>query len=187
MVADIGHLKQVFIQSGVDQGFLEQWFMGLGRTGCDDNPIQVLFLDDLADGLLGILGTGVQVIRGIFDVGQGCRIFGNGRHIDDAGDINAAATDKYADPRTLIGHIDFRHHFRRPGEAVARLDQYFSGGGGRGTGVDNRLRNVFWSLESAADKNTVPGSFDRGKCAGLAEFAGDDVDVQAFGQINDFR
>jgi hypothetical protein len=39
MVADIGHLKKVFVQAGIIHSFLEQRLMGTGGTGRHDNPV----------------------------------------------------------------------------------------------------------------------------------------------------
>jgi hypothetical protein len=30
LISDIGHLEEVFVESGIDKGFLEQGFMGVG-------------------------------------------------------------------------------------------------------------------------------------------------------------
>ena len=61
LVADIGHLEEVLVEPGVDQGLPEQGLVGDGRAGRHHHPVELLFLDDLGHGHLGILGAGKEI------------------------------------------------------------------------------------------------------------------------------
>ncbi len=106
LVADIDHLKEVPVQTGIAQGLLKERLMGTRRTGCYDHPVQLVLLDLLLDNLLGILGTGVEVFGIIGDIHHIPGVVGHRGHIHHRADIDAAMADKDTDS----GLIVFRHH-----------------------------------------------------------------------------
>ena len=57
LVADIDHFEKIFVQPGIDQGFLKQRFVSPGGAGGHHNAVQVLFPNDPGDGVLGILAA----------------------------------------------------------------------------------------------------------------------------------
>ena len=46
LVADVGHLKQILVQAGVDQRLPEQGLVGDGGASRHHHPVEVVFLDD---------------------------------------------------------------------------------------------------------------------------------------------
>ena len=160
--------------------------MSFGCTGGHHDPVQIFLFDDLGHGFLGVLGTGIQVVTGIHHIGQRLGIFGHRRHIDDTGDINAAAADKYADPRPFIGDIGFRYNFRDFGFAVAGGTQYFTGRRRRRTGIHHSLGDVLGSLKGAANIDAFFRSGHRIKGVGFAEIAGRQFKTQTLGQLDCF-
>ena len=157
MVPDIGHLKEVFVQTGIDQGFLEKLLMGPGRAGGHDNTVQVLLLDDLRHLILGILGACKQVFLNIDHIRQGPGVL---RHLRDpyhAPDVDAAIAHENPYPRRFPGYILFRRYLHFLSLGVTRGSQVLScstGGcagfhdregdilrpGKRSTGIDPRNR-----------------------------------------------
>ena len=150
VIPDIGHFKQIFVQTGVDQGFLEQGFMGFGGTGRHHDPVQIFLFDDADQIVLCVLGTGIEVVGCKLHIGKGRRILRNRWNIDDAGNVDAASADKYADTGPLAGNIDFRNNFLCLGKGISCQAQNFSRHCRSSAGIDNRLRNVFGPLEGAA-------------------------------------
>ena len=75
--------------------------MGSGRTGCHHHPVKFLFLDHFFHMILGILGTGKQIVLHMDDIGKGCRIIPDRRHIGDTADIDTTITDKHTDTGIL--------------------------------------------------------------------------------------
>ena len=61
LVADIGHLKEVLVQPGIDHGLPEQGLVGDGRAGRHHHPVELLFFDDLGHVHLGVLGAGEEI------------------------------------------------------------------------------------------------------------------------------
>jgi hypothetical protein len=55
LVTDIGHFKEVWIESGLSERFLKYGLMGSRTTGGDNEPVQAEFPDDFPDVLLIIL------------------------------------------------------------------------------------------------------------------------------------
>ena len=121
LVADVGHFKKIFIQSRVYERFLKQRFMGFGCTGGNHDTIQILFFDNLGHDFLGILGTGIEIIGGIFHVGQRGRVFSNRRYIHHPCNVDSAVTDEHPDSGSIVDDIDFRDNFRCLGAGVARF------------------------------------------------------------------
>ena len=58
LVADIGHLKEAFVQPGCPQCLPEKRFMGPGRTCGNHHSIEIFLQYAPADQVLGVLGTG---------------------------------------------------------------------------------------------------------------------------------
>ena len=171
LVADVCHFEKIFVEPGVDQGFLKQGFMGFRRAGGHDNPIQSVFRDDPAHGLLGILGAGIEVIGHILHVGQTGRIIPDRFHIHHSGDIDAAFTDKDAHPRAFSRDIGFGYRFLGPCQRISRRTQYLAGRGRGRTGVDHGLGNIFGPLKGAAGIHPVHGGGHRIERSRFTEIA----------------
>ena len=48
LIADIAHLEKVFVDPCIGHSFLEEGFMGPGRTGGHHHPVQPLIFDNLS-------------------------------------------------------------------------------------------------------------------------------------------
>ena len=158
--------------------------MGFRGARRHHHPAQLFLLDDLGDGLLGVLGAGVEVVRGEFDVRQRFRIFGHRGHIHDTGDVDPAAADEDPDARALVDHIGFGHEFSDLGHGVAGGAEDFAGGGGRRTGVDDRLGDVLGALEGTADKDPFLGGRHRVEGARPAEAPLAELDAHLLGDLH---
>src|SRR5512145_642523 len=85
--------------------------MGPRRTGGHNDSVELVLLDHLAHSHLGILRARIEIGRNVLYIGQGLRIFGNRLYIDNAGDIDAAMADKYANARTLADYVELWRGF----------------------------------------------------------------------------
>ena len=101
LVADVRHFEQVLVQAGLPHSLPEHRFMGSGRTGGHDDPVQVVLFDRVADLCLGVLRAGVEVVFDMNDILERSRVISHLRNIDDAADVDAAVADEYADPGFL--------------------------------------------------------------------------------------
>ncbi len=157
LVPDIRHFKKIFVKACIDQCLLEQGLVSLGRAGGNHNPVQVLLLDHLGNGLLGICRTGKQIVGDILHVGErSCVIthFGNVHHPSD---IDAAMANKYADARPFSGDLFFFRDLDMFCQSVpcpAQPGPCFCSGR---TGFNDRLGNILRALKGPAHINPLPG------------------------------
>jgi hypothetical protein len=97
LLPDIGYLQQVRIQAGGCNCLAESRLVHPWRTGCDDDPVQLIVGYGLADGGLARLTARVFIVAG----SDHHRHFSGS--LNDPGDVHGAAyistavTDKYAD------------------------------------------------------------------------------------------
>ncbi len=141
LIANIGNLDQVFVQSGLADGFLKLGLMGPGRTAADDHPVQSVVNDALLNLLDGLAAAAMSFGLGDNNIGQGFRIVDNLGDIDDTADIITTIADKDSDSRGLV-----RSH--RVRQAVSDAGSFFAtckilaGHAGRGTGLHHGLGNI---------------------------------------------
>jgi len=62
LIANIGHLEEVFVDTHIGHSLLKESLMGQGAARSDDHTVQPLLLDDLAHLLLRVLGAAEEVI-----------------------------------------------------------------------------------------------------------------------------
>ncbi len=112
--------------------------MGPGRAGGDDDPVDPVVLEEPLHLVLGVLGTGKEVVVGEDDIGKPFCIFLNLGDVHDAADVYAAIADKDADPRFLSIDISLVRELLddeifspRPGDERCRLAGRSAGGGHR--------------------------------------------------------
>ena len=98
LVADVRHLKEVFVEPGIGQGLLEERFVGEGTAGSHNDLVQFLVPDDLGHLLLGVLRATEEVMFDMNDVRQILGIFRHPRDIYHTGDVGPAAADEYTHP-----------------------------------------------------------------------------------------
>ena len=155
LVADIDHLDQTGIQTRVFQGLLKKRFMGSGRTGGNDNPVQVVGDNGLFQRFHRILGTGVEgvgVIDHAFHISH--RIF-HLVHIHHRTDVDAAMADKHAYAR-FIG-VCFLFRIILMDNSLSPLLFQKSGGNAGGSGcLGHGFGDVLWPLEGAGNNHPVP-------------------------------
>ena len=124
VLADVGHLAQVGVEPRGLGGVAEGLLVHARRAGGHHDPVEPVFGDRLLEQALPGVGAHVLVVGGEGDAGQ----LGGGRrhlfHIDGAGDVLPAVTDKNTDS----GHIVFpcRGEFLAVGvcHAPTRCDRY---------------------------------------------------------------
>ena len=124
VVPDIGHLDEIFVQAGGDQGLLEKGLVGPGGAGGHHDPVEVVFRNPLGDEVLGVGGAGEEVVLHMGHVGQGPGVFRHRLHIHHVGDVDAAGADKDADARGLPARdVDLAGVGLDLGEAVLGVEQ----------------------------------------------------------------
>ena len=182
LVADVGHLKQVGIETGLGQRVAEQRLVGSRGARGYHHPIQIMFGDLLLDPILSIVGAGIKIVLRIHDVGQRLRIFHDVRDVDHAGDIGPAVADKDSDARLFSRHLSF-------GRIDLGSDQRATGfpqerehlGGGR-RGLHNSFRNVFGLGKRSGHKDSFARRFCRPERGSLAEVERIQHQAESFGQ-----
>jgi hypothetical protein len=87
LVADIGHLEQVFIEPFTFQYLAKDGLVRPGRTGRHHHLVNHPVLDILADDFLSGIGTHEQILSRHSDIRQGFGMFADLFNIDDAADI----------------------------------------------------------------------------------------------------
>ena len=137
LVADVGHFKQVLVQSAGLQSFHEHRFVGFGAAGGDHHPVELVFLDFFFDFLLGVLAAGEEVFIREGHVGQAFGVGLDARNIDDSADVDAAVADEHADARVLTGDIPFSGHLDSGDVQATGFGQVGTGDTGGGAGFSD--------------------------------------------------
>ena len=101
LVADVGHFEEVGVEARLPDGLLEHGHVGPGGAGGHHHPVELVLLDEIQNLTLGVRGAGEQVLVGHRHPRQGGDVFGEGRDVDDAADVDAAVADEDADARLL--------------------------------------------------------------------------------------
>ncbi len=108
LVADVRHFEQVCVQTRLSHGVLEQRFVGSWSARGDNDAICFEFLDLLRDEILGIRGTGKEIVFHKYNMGQGSGIFSQFLHIHHPGYVHAAGAHEDADPGVLRPNVPLR-------------------------------------------------------------------------------
>ena len=159
LVADVHHLEEVRVETGLGAGAAEQRLVGARGAGGDDHAVELLFLDSGLDLVDPAFRAGVQVFFDIDDVGQRLRVLGQLLHIKVAGDIAAAVANKNC--RCLF-HLPMEHlilglsAYSLQPTALRIGDGLRGAGRGRAAGLSHRFGNIHGSLGTAAHINTGP-------------------------------
>ena len=186
LVPDVGHIEEVGVEARLPDGFLEHGHVGPGAAGSHHHPVEFVFLDEIQDLALGVGGAGEQVLVGHRYPWQGGHVFGEGRDVDHAADVNAAVADEDADAGLLPLDIRLgRQLFDRKLGAPGRGQQFARGRRGR-RGLHHRLGDILGTLKRPADKDPFPvgGHRRKGRGPGKMSFR-PDVNSQFCGQFHD--
>ena len=127
------------------------WVRGLQEA--TTTRLSFLFLDDIQNLALGVSGAGEQVLVGHDHLRQGGHVFGEGRDVDHAADVDAAVADEDADPRLLALDVPLRRQLFDLQLCAPGRSQEFAGGGGRGRGLHHQLGDILGTLEGPTDKD----------------------------------
>ncbi len=187
LVSNVTHFKQVFIQPGIDQRFLEKGFVGFWRTCRHDDPVQIMLLNNLGHGLLRVLGARIKIVRKVFHIGECRSILTHGRDVHDAGDIDTTPADEHTDSWSFTEDIRFGNDFRCLRLGVPGQAQGSTGAGRCCTGIDNGLGNILGSLEGTTYIDAFARCFNRFKRFGFTKITLCQFDTQVLGQSNGFR
>ena len=120
LVPDVGHIEEVGVEARLSDGLLEHGHVGPGAAGSHHHPVELVFLDEIQDLALGVGGTGEQVLVGHRHPRQGGHVFGEGRDVDHAADVNAAVADEDADAGLLALDVRLRRQLFDLRAAVPR-------------------------------------------------------------------
>ena len=183
LVADVGHVVEVLVQSSVPAGLPEQGLVGPRGTGCDDDPVEVVLGDGLGDRLQAVLGASVLGLLGQNDVGQGLGVLGDGRDVDHGSDVDSAVADPYSDPGLLSGDILLgRVHLGCAGGEVL-VDDPCSGLGGGSACLGDGGGDVLGGGEGSGHEDTGPGGLQRVEDGSLAESVLVELDSEGVGEL----
>ena len=167
LIANIGHFKKILVQAAGFDGLHKNRLVGFGRTGGHNNPVELVFFDDLLHPILGILAAGEQILSCVNNIRKGFGIFFHVLDVDDSGDVDTAIADKDADPWLLIRQINLSGDFHTFGKGIAGRVQKTSGQAGCCAGLSDGTWNIFGLLKYAAGIHTRPGGCHR--CKGLGD------------------
>ncbi len=187
LVADVGHLEEIFVQRGVAQHVLKGGLVGSGRAGRHHHPVEPVLLDHLPHLVLGVLGAGKQVGLGIFDIGESFGVFHHRGHIRHLADIKAAVADKYPDPGELGRNVPLRRKDLFPDQGVPGLGQQLRRGCRGRAAFHHRLGDIFGAVKEAAGKYPRPGGGNRLEALGVHEPVVAQFDAQFVGQSDGVR
>ena len=186
LVADVGHLEEIGIESSLGHGVAEKRLVGSRSAGGDHHPIQTVFGDLLLDPVLGVVGAGIKIVLRIHDVGQGFRIFHDVRDIDHSGDVGPAVTDKDSDARLFSLYISFRRVELGRDQRAPGIFQKREHLRRRCRGLHHGFRNVFRLGKRAGNVNSWTRRFRRLECGGPTKIELVERHSEAFGQNLNF-
>ena len=155
LVANVGHGDEILVQPGLAEGVLEQGLMGTGAAGGHHHPVEALGVEHFLEFLQRIRGAGKGGGVGVDHLGQGAGISRHRRHIDDAGDIDAAVAYEYTDARVLLGNVFFLGILLLPGQSPPNFGQQRSGGRGGCGRLADGLGDVLGSLTDPTGVNAL--------------------------------
>ena len=186
LVPDIGHLEEVGVEARLPDGLLEHGHVGPGAARSHHHPVEFLFLDEIQNFALGVSGTGEQVLVGHGHPRQGGHVFGEGRDVDDAADVDAAVADEDADAGLLALDVHLRGQLFDLQLGTPGRSQQFTRSRGGGRGLHHRLGDILGTLEGSADKDPrfVGGHRRKRRGPGKMSFR-PDVNSQFSGQLHD--
>ena len=101
VLPDVHHVAVERVESGPFGGGAEGVLVEERGAGGDDDPVEAVFLDILADEILAGIGAHVAVIAGEDDAGEFADVTGDGLAVDHGGDVVAAVADVETDPDFL--------------------------------------------------------------------------------------
>ena len=184
LVPNVGLFEKVLVEGTVAQCFLKEGFVGAGRTGRHDHAIEVLFLDDPDQLVLGILRTGKQIFLNIGDIGKGFGIFNHFRHPHDVGNVYPTVADKNPDPRGFLPDVPLRGKRLFMNQSVARIGELACRGTGDRRRFHDRRRNVLGPLEHTTRIDPRSGCLHRRKAARRHEVVIVQFYTQLLGQLS---
>ncbi len=109
LIANVGELKKVGVQSRLAARILKQWLVRARRAGSDHHPLQLLIDDGRLDlGQPGI-GAGVHILLDEHDARQLPRVLCHRPHVHVPRNVAPAVTKEHANSRPLA-HSALTHH-----------------------------------------------------------------------------
>ena len=169
LIPNIGHLKEVSIQSRFFNGLLEQRLMRPRRTRCNHHPVKVQLVDLFTNNLQPVRRTCIQKIGRKRHPVKTLSIFGNSLAIDDPADIRPAVTNENAYPflqalGILFGRVFFRFDF-----AASGICKKFHCAARRTARLHYTFGNILRPVKTTGKENAVLGRFYQGKIAAFGK------------------
>ena len=184
LIPDIGHLKEVFVNTAGFEGIHEYSLVGFGRARRNHDPIESVFLNERFHFLLGVLGACKEILSGVHHMGKCFGIFFQHADVHDTRNVDTAVADKHPYSRRLTGQIDFFGKFYTFCQGIPGLIQAAPCQTCSRTRFYDGTRNIFGFLKHAACINPRSGSLHRRKGVGNRKLIFVKVDIQPFGQID---
>jgi len=184
LIADVGKIEQVPVQSRLPDGLLEKGLVGSGGTGRHHDSIQPVIFDGLSDQPLGVLAAGKKVVGNVGHVGEGPGIIPHRRDVHHPPDVDSAMTHKDADAGLFQDNGVFGGIGLFMGESSPGIGQ----GGRRGCrgrrGFHHRVGDVLGTQVPSANVNAGPRGGHRRKGTRTDEAALIHPDSQLPGQFH---
>ena len=169
LIANVGHLQQIGVETGIAQRIAEDRFVGSRRAGGDDDAIQAILVDPPLDLLLVVVSAGIDAVLGEGHVGEVAGVLDDGIHRDDGGDVAATVADEHADARRLIRDVVFGWIVLAPDPRIPCWRQQCHGAGGCGACLHHGVGDVLGFLEGTADEDARPRSIERAELTRVCE------------------
>ena len=182
LVADVRHLEQIRIEARLAKRVAEQRLVGARRARRDDDPVEAVLGDLLADSGLRVARAGVEVFLGVDDVWEPAGVLRYRGHVDDPADVPAAVADEHADPRLLAGDVALLRVGSLGEERTSHVGEKGHCPGGGGARLDDRLGDVLRLDERPADEHPVSRARHRPDRGGPREPIGGQPDSEPLGE-----
>ena len=175
--------KRNGLRPGLAQGVLEDGLVGARRAAGDDDAVEVVLLDRLADEREAVRGARVHRVGGERHAGQLPGVLGDALDVDDAGDVAAAVADEDADARLHADHVLLGRVLLVDGERAARVGEagHDLRRGGRGLG--DAVGDVLGLAERADDEHALAAGLERVELVQLAEAVAVEGDADVAGRL----
>jgi hypothetical protein len=107
LVTNVGHFEKIRVQPDLSNSILKKGLMGSWGARCHHYPVQAMLLDNPLNLLLGILGTGIEVILYVNHLGKALGILRHIRDIHHATNVDPTMAYENANARPLISYVNF--------------------------------------------------------------------------------
>ena len=186
VIADVGHLEEIAVQSDLADVLLEELLVRAGRARRHHHPVERVLLNAFLDLGQRVLRAGVEQVFRVGHAGEILRCFRHRGYVHGAGDVRPARADEYTHPGLLGAHVALLGILLGRNHRAARLAQLPAGQGRGCRSLHHGLGNVLGGLEGAADEDPRAGRCQRLILGRLCKAVLVEFEADAIGQLADF-